>query len=295
VTLSRKWPQGVSSMPVSPRGTPMLASADIAGVDGNIQAALDKTYAGGTCYGALTLGPGGKISLDSSTSSLVSRNSTTSTGGRFQCGHGDFPVLSPELTINHYFSFGEMFSDAQGSSAQTQVQWPYSPPSFKWSQVVDASLGWGMAGGSGASGTLPTAYSAALIPFTRTHDGGQAAAVSVSFVVSSLRTNLPSDGKYPGINVFQYDPFLNVTTSLTGQWIFLTAPANLAHYKSPTGSGNLPQTLVASLPFTPADVGQYLYFVAIIDESYAGNATTQAWNTFQAVTASVTASTLQFQ
>ena len=274
MSLTRVWPNGVASMPVSAKGTPQLNSADLAAIDQNEQQALDK-YVGGTVFGTVTLGAGGKISLDGSASFLtLGGTSTTSSGGRWQCGHGDFPSgLFLTLTMTNYFGVDEMFQNSITYAPGAQVPFPAHATPLNWEWYIQPSSGFGQPYSGTIASTIP--YGAAFVPITRAPDGGILTSVSVPFLVSSARTILPSDGNYPGVAIFQYDPFLNILTNLNATptldgFTYVSTPANLAHYYSPTGSGNSPQTITVTMPASyTVNVGKYCYFVVILDESYA--------------------------
>ena len=288
MALSRVWPNGVASMN-APTGKPQLYSSEVAAIDQNVTAALDKSTSGGTAYGTVVLGAGGKISLDSPSSQFIlsGTGAVTSAGGRVKCGNNDFPLRDSPVNVIRSSSLGEMLSNLSGINS---VFWP-SPPAttLSWKWYVDSS-------GSIYSGTnaAKAPNGAAIIPLTRVSDGQTFFSLSVSFLVSSARTAFPP-GRFPGINVFQYDPFLNVTTSISSTgWTYLAAPADLAHYKSPTGSGNLPQTLSVSIN-KPTNDAKYLYFLALLDEDYAGEAVALSANQFIDVQLLTVSQNLQFQ
>jgi hypothetical protein len=266
MSLTRIWANGVSSMPVSAvTGNPYLASADLSLLDGNFQSALDKSYLGDTQYGAITLGAGGKVSLDSPTSKfVVNANSTTSTGGRFQCGHGDFPVLSPGISVIPFFSLGEML----GTQDLFSSFWPISQGALNFTWYLDP-----VGSMHGGTNLLWTKNSAAVIPITRSHDGVVISGFTLKFTVSAGRTNLPV--RYPGLNVFQYDPFLNTFTSITGGWNYFPTAGSLAGYKN----GGIANFFTAPCTST-MNVGKYLYFATILDDDYDSEAPGTDWNEF---------------
>ena len=294
MTLPRIWSRGVASMPVSASGSPMLSSANAAALDAAFQQSLDKGAAGSSVYGVLALAPGASITLDSPTSSFfVNNNASTSSGGRFQCGHGDYPVVTPPLSLAKNVAMTEMMSNIGGNgsfSLANSAIWPVPiGTQINWKWFLDPS-------GSAYGGTynLQIANSAAVLPLTRIHDGATLTSVTAKFIVSSSRTVLP--GRYPAINVLQYDPFLNVTTSLSGAtinagWVSFAAPANIATYKN----SGAPNTLTATISSMTPNVGKYLYFLALLDEDYASEVATNAPNEWLGAQIHVTASDLHFQ
>lgn len=275
-------------MPISADATPMLTSADAAALDASLQRALDKGAAQSSKFGQLAIASGASITFDSPTSSfLVTANSFTETGGRLQCGHGDFPIVSPALTLAKNVAMAEMFSNLSGVASPF---WPIAAATvLNWKWFLDPS-------GSAYGGTYNTqvANSAAILPLTRIHDGATLTSVTATFIVSSSRTVLP--GRYPAIHVLQYDPFLNVTTSLSGAnfnagWTFFgnpTPPANIAAYKGL-------QTLTATISSMTPNVGRCLYYLALLDEDYASEVATNAPNEWLGAQIHVSAADLHFQ
>jgi hypothetical protein len=285
MTISRVWSNGVVSMPIVATGPnagqPYLASADAAALDANEQIAVSKDASTCSIFGTVTLGAGGSISLDSSTSSfVVGASSSTSTGGRLQCGHGDFPVLSPAIDVFRFVSFGEMFSNQNGFPSPL---WNINPlvTNLNWQWYLDPS-------GSIRGGTsiLQIPNSAAVIPLTRLHNGAAFPTLDVYFLVGT-RTTRPT--RYPGINILQYDPFLNVTTSLSGGWVYFPAAGSTAAYEN----GGTPNIIRASIGTSAVNVGQYLYFLALLDEDYGGS--TDPANEFTGFYTGVSTATLAFQ
>ena len=290
--IPRIWSLGTPSMPLSSIGTPMLTYTDAASLDANMQRALNKSYVGDTMYGTMTLGAGGKISLDSDFVIFdVNADSTSVTGGRWQCGHGDFVGVSPDLVFKHYFSFAELFGNTKGSGfvGNGGIPWPILVSlASQWLWYMDP-------GGSAYPGNVTgqTPNSAAVIPLTRMYDRTDVSDVTVSFVVSSSRTTGGLPTRYPAINVYQYDPFLNVLTSITaGGWNYFPTQASMTAYKN----GGNANTIDASLSLvTSTDVSKYLYVLAVLDEDYGADFATNNPNEFTGVGLAVNVSDLHFQ
>jgi hypothetical protein len=267
----------------SPSGSPQLESQEIAAIDQNMQAALDKSFKGGTAYGTITLGAGGKVSLDSPSSQFVvsGTGATTATGGRIKCGNNDFPVRSAPVNVRSFVSAAEMFSNLNGFDS---AFWPAGvSPTWKW--YVDPA-------GSIYAGTnaAKTPNGAAIIPLTRLSDGQSFVDVQVNFLVSaSNRGGAYPPGRFPGARTFRYDPFLNVTTPLS-DWTYFTAPVSLIAYQN-GGNANL-LTVAAT---GTIEVSKYLYFVAILDEDYAGDVVALSANEFAGVQPLTTSVDLRFQ
>lgn len=293
MTITRVWPNGVSSMPLAANGNPMLASADAAALDAALQQAADKGAAPQNIYGQWATAPGASFTFDSATSTFfVNGNSPTQTGGRLQCGHGDYPVVNPSLNLAKNVAMAEMMSNVDGFAAANgpvSAFWPIPPGLISWFWFLDPS-------GSAYAGTYNAqiANSAAILPLTRIHDGSTLTSVVAEFIVSSSRTVLP--GRFPAINVLQYDPFLNVTTSLSGPnvmsgWTSYPTPGSLAAYKN----SGAPIAITATISPVVLDVSKYLYFVALLDEDYASEVASDAPNEWLGVQLHVTAADLHFQ
>ena len=291
--IPRVWSNGVASMPLSTEGTPMLAYSDAATLDGHIQRALDKSYRGGNLWGTTLLGPGASLTLASTGVAFnVNANCETSAGGRLQCGHGDYPTFSsgnaPLLTtIQRQFTFSEMFSNLYGNLGL--VPWPAVTGNLNWvwyNNVPEASI---------YSGTDTTLFTngAAIIPLTRVHDLSNLSLVTVSFLVNSGRNNLPT--RFPGANLFQYDPFLNVLTSISGGWNYFNNTGGLPGYKNGGGSNSIvihPNALAGGVAI---DVSKYAYFLAVLDEDYGADSGLFVPNFFTGFGTAVEVSDLHFQ
>lgn len=225
MTIPRTWPNGVRSFPLSPASTPMLASSDLAVLDGALQSALDKSVNGDTIYAPITIGTGASIRLVSPTSSVASgaNNITTTSGGRAVCGHGDWPTFETPQTFEHFVSVMEQFSNL--SESVPAGLFPITGVNWEWFLGLAASQ---MSSPYGGTYEGQTPDSGAIIPVTRMHDGAVVSAVTAYFSVSPGRSGLP--GRYPGINLWQFDPFLNVLTSLTGGWKFFPTASTLGAY-----------------------------------------------------------------
>ena len=287
MSLTRVWPNGVASM-YAPTGSPQLQSQEIAVIDQNLQAGLDKSFKGGIAYGTITLGAGGKISLDSpgtpGSQFIVSGSgATTATGGRIKCGNGDYPLRDVGVIIVRFSSMAEMFSNISGIQS---IFWPTPPATIlNWKWYLNPS-------GSIYSGTnsATSPNGVAIVPLTRLSNGQNFTQVTVKFLVSSSgRGGAYPPGRFPGINVLQYDPFLNVTASLSG-WVYFTNPGSLAAYQN-GGNANL---LTAGAGGT-VNVAKYLYFLALLDEDYAGDVIALSANEFLGVQLLTTSSDLQPQ
>lgn len=230
-----------------------------------------------------TSAPTVSFSSGAATATASILGAQTGTGGRFQCGHGDFPIISGNW--QHFLNAGEMFSCL---SKIVQIAWPIPTNTLNWIWALDP-------GGSIYSGTATAtlAFGAAIVPLTRIYDGAVNPTFDVFFLVGAGagRTTLPTDGKYPAVAVFQYDPFLNIVTCISSGWNYFPTPATLADYQN-SGAANFIQV---TCPVT-VNVDQYLYFLAILDESYDGeNLATIAANQWTGIGISYDPTSMRFQ
>lgn len=307
MTIPRVWANGVSSMPTI-NGSPYFSGADACALDGHEQRALDKTaLASQTATGSITIGPGGSISLDSSSASLQLANgfAFTQFGGYLLCGDDDFYVFSAPRTRTVSTALTEArfdlvdFSslhDIPGFSLRTDLFPGGVTPTWSWyvdNFAIEMTPG---THDNGAGGAPPYANAALFLPLDRIHDGSEATAVSVSFLVYGSRSVLPA--RFPGLNLFRIDPFYGSIASITGGWVYFPTPANLAAYKNgATGSGYTTSgTNVVSAALTEAvDASRYVYLLGVLDEDYGSDASTAKCNAFTTASVTSVASGLRFQ
>jgi hypothetical protein len=262
MTIPRQWPNGVQSMTIdSTTGLPKLLFSDMSALDANMQRALDKTAAGGTLSGVLTLNTFATLSFDGAPSGLFINGAAsalqTASGGRFLCGDNDVPVFSAARSYTRVIDILEYADFASTLTSPTTNQWSVDNAALTVKPTIASSTLW--------------------VPITRAWDGATLSSVSVYFIVDGTRGGLPFF--FPSMQVFRYDPFKSNPFANGGNVTAdMALRANLAGQAFPPAAnitayinGGVPNVMTFTCSANNVvDTANYCYFVQINDENYSG-------------------------